>query len=133
MIEVRPAKLQDLPLIFSTWLRSYRHSSQFAKKLSNDVFFKWHHKVIERFIERGGQILIAHATGDSEVILGYLCYEPSIVQYAYVKRAFRKMGIAKQLVEIAKISPKDQFTHWTTDTNWIIKKLPELTYNPYLL
>lgn len=135
MIEVREAKLDDLPFIFSTWLRSYRHSSQFAKKISNDVFFQWHHKVIERFIERNGRVLIAHAAGEPEVILGYICREPSeeIVQYVYVKRAFRKMGIAKELYKVANIANNSTFTHWTLDTTWITKKLTELKYNPYLL
>ncbi len=135
MIEVRQAILDDLPFIFSTWLRSYRHSSQFAKKISNTTFFTWHHRAIERFIERGGRVLIAHAVGEPDVILGYLCAESdnSIIQYVYVKKAFRKMGIAKELFKNSGINNNAQFTHWTLDTSWIIKKLTELTYNPYLL
>lgn len=135
MIEVREANLNDLPFIYSTWLRSYRHSSQFAKKISNNVFFDWHHKVIDRFIERGGRILIAHAIGEPEVILGYLCREATsdILQYVYVKKAFRKMSIAKKLYESSGVANNGTFTHWTLDTSWIVKKLPELIYNPYLL
>lgn len=135
MIEIRPAKLDDLSFIYSTWLRSYRHSSQFAKKLTNEVYYEMHHKVIDGFILRGGIVLIAHAKGEPEVILGYLCMEPngSIIQYIYVKKAFRKMGIAKALFEYTKLPENTIFTHWTTDTNWILKKLTHLIYNPYLL
>lgn len=135
MIEVRAAIVDDLPFIFSTWLRSYRHSSNFAKKISNATFFAWHHKVIERFIERGGKVLVAHAVGEPGVILGYFCSENdnSIVQYVYVKKAFRKMGIAKELFKVSAVPNNANFTHWTLDTNWITKKLTELNYNPYLL
>lgn len=135
MVELRGAKIEDLPFIYSTWLRSYRYASQFAKKISNSVFYEWHHKVIDRFIERGGKIFIAHAPGEPEVILGYLCLEGdlSTIQYIYVKKAFRKMGIAKELFNTTGASSAKGFTHWTLDTNWIIKKLDTLTYNPYLL
>lgn len=135
MIEVRAAKLDDLPFIYSTWLRSYRHSSQFAKKITNEIFYDMHHRVIDSFITRGGTVLIAHAKGEPDVILGYLCMESvgSILQYIYVKEAFRKMGIGKALFEYSKLPEDTTFTHWTNSTNWITKKLTKLNYNPYLL
>lgn len=132
-IEVRPAKLEDLDFIYATWLKSYRHSSQFAKKLTNAIFFDMHHKVIDGFIARGGLVSIAHPKGEPDVILGYICTEPDlpVLQYIYVKKPFRKMGIAKTLYKTSK--EPSLFTHWTTDTDWIVKKLTTLTYNPYLL
>jgi ribosomal protein S18 acetylase RimI-like enzyme len=135
LIEIRPATERDLPFIFSSWLRSYRNESKFARNISSSVFYEWHHKVIERFFERDRVALIAHAPGEPEVILGYLCAESSgnIIQYIYVKKAFRKMGIAKKLYEHAKIKDGCEFTHWTTDVNWIMKKTDLLIYNPYLL
>lgn len=132
MIEVRVAKLEDLPFIYSTWLRSYRHASQFARKIKNEVFYDMHHKVIDRFIARGGEVYVAHPKGEPDVILGYLCMDTTapIAQYIYVKKPFRKMGIAKELIKDKDIK---MFTHWTSDTDWISKKLPELIYNPYLV
>jgi len=132
---MREAKLEDLPFIYSTWLRSYRHSSQFAKKLTNETFYDMHHRIIDAFIARGGLVYIAHPINEPGVILGYLCIEPnqSLVQYVYVKKAFRKMGIAKKLYESRKIQDSLIFTHWTTDTDWITKKLTNFIYNPYLI
>ena len=135
MIEVREAKLEDLPFIYSTWLRSYRHASQFAKKLTNETFYEMHHKVIDAFIARGGLVFVAHPPNEPGVILGYICVEPNqpLVQYIYVKKAFRRMGIAKKLYTERNMQNNVVFTHWTTDTDWIIKKLTKFIYNPYLI
>lgn len=132
-IQIRTAMPDDLSFIYSTWLRSYRHASQFAKRMTNEIFYEMHHKVIDRFIERGGQIFIAHPKGDSETILGYLCADTAmpVIQYVYVKKSFRKMGIATALHKNA--SAAIMFSHWTNDTDWIVKKLKNLIYNPYLL
>lgn len=133
MFEIRTAKPEDLDFIYATWLKSYRHNSQFAKKLTNEVFFEMHHKVIDAFIVRGGLVCVAHPKGEPDVILGYICTEPTLplVQYIYVKKPFRKMGIAKALYKTAQ--EPTMFTHWTSDTDWITKKLTNLIYNPYLL
>lgn len=134
-IEIREATINDLPFIYSTWLRSYRYASQFAKKLSNAVFYEMHHKVIDGFIARGGKVSIAHPKDEPGVILGYICVEPNqpLVQYVYVKKAFRKLGIAKSLLAAQKLPAEAIFTHWTSDTDWIIKKIQTLIYNPYLI
>lgn len=132
-IEIRPAVPADLNFIYATWLKSYRHASQFAKKISNDIFFDMHQKVIERFLSRlGATVLIAYPKGEPEVILGYIAYDTdqNVVQYIYVKRTFRKMGIGAAL---AKEATPRIFTHWTYDVDWIHKKYPELIYNPYFL
>jgi hypothetical protein len=134
-IEIREANLDDLPFIYSTWLRSYRYASQFAKKLSNAIFYEMHHKVIDGFISRGGRVSVAHPVGEPGVILGYICVEANqpLIQYVYVKKSFRKLGIAKSLYNAQKIPSEAIFTHWTSDTDWIIKKINTLTYNPYLI
>lgn len=134
-IEVRTVVKEDLNFVLATWLRSYRHASQFAKKISNEIYFKWHHKVIERIIERGGNILIAHPVGEPNVILGYLCIENQsmlpVVHYCYVKKTFRKMGVAKALLDGSTLEGA-HFTHYTTDCDWITKKF-KLVYDPYLI
>jgi len=134
MIELREAKKEDLPFIYSTWLKSYLYSSQFTKKISHSLYYEMHHMVIDRFLERGGVITIAHAKGEPDVILGYLATDAqnTIIQYIYVKKTFRRMGIAKELTKHLTFDNLT-FTHFTTDTGWILKKCPSLIYNPYYL
>ena len=130
-IEVRLAKQDDLNFIFSCWLRSYRHASQFAKKISNDIFYKFHHKLIEGIIIRGAQIRIAHPVGDPDTILGFSCLEmwqeKPVVHFVYIKKAFRNMGIAKKLVW----ETEGFFTHLTE--NLELYRHPNFLYNPYLV
>lgn len=133
-VEIRDAGQDDLPFIFATWLRSYRHSSQFAKKISNDVYFAYHHAAIERILSRGGAVKIASMIGDPNVILGYAVVEmqegKTVAHYVYVKKAFRKMGIASRLY---KPENGDLFTHLTDDITWALVKYEGLIYNPYRL
>lgn len=133
-VEIRLVKKEDMAFIYSTWLKSYFYSSEFTKKLSKKIYFDMHHKAIDRFLDRGGLIYIAHAKDEPDVILGYMAtdMEDTIIQYIYVKKTFREMGIAKALTKNLNIE-KLTFTHFTDDTKWILKKYPTLTYNPYYL
>ena len=131
-IEIREALPADLNFIFATWLRSYRHSSAFAKYVSNEVYFYWHQRIINNALERGARILVAHPKGDPEVIIGYLCYEYQgsklVGHYIFVKGPFRKMGIAKSL-----LAAKETFDCYTHRTEDFLKLKLEIEYNPYLL
>lgn len=136
-IETRAAYLEDVPFIFATMLRSYRHASFFARKISNDVFYKYHHMFLDSCLKREkSTVIVAHPKGEPNVILGYVLSEERaeghIVHYTYVKRSFRRLGVAKALW--STLDPKKQYiiTHFTTDADWIVKKF-NLVYNPYLL
>jgi ribosomal protein S18 acetylase RimI-like enzyme len=132
-IEVRPGYVEDLNFIFATWLRSYRHASQFARKISNEIFYSRHHLVIDLILKRNGsKVLVAHPKGEPDVILGYVVTETqpdgaNVLHYSYVKKSFRQMGIAKALW---KDMNSTVFTHHTADADWIAKKF-NLVYDPY--
>ena len=134
-IEIREAFLEDVSFIFATWLRSYRHSSSFAKKISNEIYYARHHLVIDLILKReGSKVLVAHPKGEPDVILGYVVIEKQldgadVCHYTYVKKSFRQMGIASALWKV--FDKKDYtITHYTTDADWLVKKY-NLTYDPY--
>jgi ribosomal protein S18 acetylase RimI-like enzyme len=137
-VEVRDAYLEDVPFIFATMLRSYRHASTFARKISNEIFYKYHHMFLEACLSRANsKVMVAHAKGEPNVILGYLLSETrpdgeEVVHYTYVKKSFRQMGVAKALWATLDKS-KYTITHYTMDADWIMRKFSNLTYNPYLL
>lgn len=137
-IEVREAYLEDVNFIFATLLKSYRHASTFARKISNDVFYKYHHLFLDNCLKRlGSRVMVAHPKGEPNIILGYLLSEKredgtDIIHYTYVKRSFRQMGVAKALWATLNSEKKYIITHYTVDADWIVKKY-NLTYNPYLL
>lgn len=130
-IEIRTGIPEDLSLVYACWLRSYKHSSSFAQKIVNSVYYRWHHKIIENILARGAQIRIAHNTGDPETILGFSCLEmfegKPVVHFVYVKKAFRGEGIAKALVW----EREGYFTHMTKNLD--LTKHPKLVYCPYLV
>lgn len=130
--QLRPGLQEDWPFIFATWLRCYRYSSAFAQHIPEPVFFRYHHAAIQRILDRGAQIRVAHLVDDSSVILGYLVTEPGVIHFAYVKKAFRRHGIATDLFRGLDVNAH-VFTHWTRDWNHMLKRWPEATYCPYLL
>ena len=71
-----------------------------------------------------------------DIILAYAIYETGmdgpVVHYIFVKPEFRQLGIAKQMISNLKISLDNcTFTHWTYPVDELIKKLPNMTYDPY--
>lgn len=132
-ILIRKFKEEDKAFIMSTWLRSYKHNSFFTKKLTNTVYYKYHHDIINRILARA-DILIACDTQSPETIFGYAVFEePGIVHYAYVKKAFRGMGIFSKLIEPLK-GLDIIFTHYTDHCNKLVENANlKLTYIPYLV
>lgn len=130
--QLRSGRSEDWPFIFATWLRCYRYSSAFAQHIQEPIFFRYHHAAIQRILERGAEVRIAHLADDPSVILGYLVTEPGVVHFAYVKKAFRRHGIASDLFHDLDVN-SHVFTHWTRDWNHMLKRWPEATYNPYLI
>lgn len=138
-IDIKESTPEYTSFIYATWLHSYKHGSYFAKRITNTIFFKWHHKVIEKILDRDSvKILVASPKEEPNIVLGYLVYETmedkQVIHYIYVKKSFRRFGIATKLLKESGVELKDcSFDHWCFDTDWICAKLPTLIYNPYLL
>lgn len=131
--EIRDAVADDLNFILSSWLKSYRQSSQFARYIPSRLYFEWHQKVIKRILERRTtKVRVAYTPGSPEVILGYFVAEDqgdvSVAHYLYVKKAFRRFGIAKELFSNFGYM---EYTHMTDECRWILNKVLSLVYNPY--
>lgn len=129
----------DFNFIINSWLRSYADGSHFCKRIRNDVFYKYHHIAVTRMLSRpASKVLVACDPVDPSVILGYLSFDlfegKPLVNYIYVKSAFRRLGVASSLVTSAGIDLNMAvFSHWTKPTDALVKKFPGLTYNPYLI
>lgn len=138
-IHTRPYTKEDEAFIFATWLRSYRNSSQFARNIEHDTFYKWHHLIVERILERPtSRTLVAHPKDDPNIILGYLVTETqapeNYIHWVFVKRPFRRMGVARKLFQAAEVNMDTaHFTHWTFTVNDLIQKFPKLRYLPYAI
>lgn len=135
-IKIRKSNNDDFSYILVSWARHFKFSSIFARKISPAIYFSNHHKVIKKILNRKTtHVLIAHLPDDPDVIIGYLVYEgvesrPTI-HMIYVKRAFRKFGVATELLNGFRLR-NAMFTHWTNDLKWIKQKAVSLQFNPYL-
>lgn len=135
-IEVRKFNPEsDEAFVYSTWLKNYKHSSYFAKRIRPMVFFKGHRVLVDHLLKKeSAKTLVAHPKNDPDTILGYLTFEPQVVHFVFVKDPFRKMGIATVLLRAAQIELETAtFTHWTFPVDEFVRRWPGMTYDPYKL
>lgn len=138
---IRPAQDDDVPFITSNWLKTYRRGGAAVKRVHNGIFFDEQHNLICDLIERS-RVFLAVATHDENQLLGFCCCGTSrdgdlVVHYVYVKESLRRFGVARQLLECAKLAQGlDRqcgviATHYTRaweETPWG----DSANYNPYL-
>jgi GNAT superfamily N-acetyltransferase len=136
-IIIRDATTDDMPFFFNSMLHHYKHSSPHTRLIADSVYYKDLHAIITRLTQRKGHVLkFVALKEDPTVVIAYIWANqyPECVHYIYVKRAFRKMGLAKLLYEaVFKDIPKVSYTFLTYDAGSITQKYKQLVYNPYLL
>lgn len=99
-ITYRTAETGDHTFILHSWYKSFLVRNSFIKKCVPDVVYEFY---LKRQIEKhiyNGKILIACATDDPEIILGYAIYDNETIHYVYIKRSYRNLNIAKTLIGI---------------------------------
>lgn len=130
--DIREARETDLPFIFSTWSSSYRYTSDMGT-CPNSIFFPNFNKVMDHILGLPEtSVMIACEKSVSEVIFGYMVHQkPDIIHYAYVKQAFCNFGIAKSLLNA--LGGAKYYSMKTDPIRPIVKKHPELIFNPFLL
>jgi GNAT superfamily N-acetyltransferase len=147
-IETRDGTPGDQAFVFATLLRNLRGSDPRVRRISNTVFFAAHHFVVERALERGARIVIAHPAGDPGTILGYLLFErlergtklagldvpETVIHYVYTKKNFRGAGVARTLLASQGIDlGVCAFTSLTPDGEALWRKYPTAEFwGPYL-
>lgn len=124
---LRPAIETDMALVYATWFTHYKHTSPLGRHCRPDIFYPGQRPIINRILKQDGQVVVACPNDDSDMILGWLASEDSCIHYCYVKGAFRKMGIGKQLITSQLFKT---FSHWTDDSEWAMKKFG-LVYDPF--
>lgn len=131
-ISFRPLEADDINFLYNSWLQSYRAAPS-ARPMTNDVYFATQKAIIHNCLQRGN-VLLAVDTEDPSSIFGYICYEPQLVHFIYVKYPFRKLGIAKKLFAEAQIDLTNPIivTHWTFASQQYQQKSNNLIYNPLL-
>lgn len=133
MILIRPYKEQDKDFICSSYLnatyfKSMDKSTRLVRKHDHD--FAMDRRINDLIAE--SVVLIACPEDDPDTIVGYLIYVHEILHYIYIKRDFRMMGIANELVKSSGLKDEIFFTHTSKDYLYIIKAFKFATYNPFI-
>ena len=137
-IEIHAGTEIHVPFVLSSWLKTYKYSSPFARRIRNEIYYKRHHAIATAILNRAStKVYIATPKGEPDVYLGYLVIERSafaVIHFCYVKTSFRRLGIMSALLKAARIVPEgSRYTHRTYDVDWLDDKYPGLIHDPYLL
>ena len=130
---IRRASGEDAAFVFAYWLQDYFERSRFAKGISKTDFMRFHHLVLERVIARS-VVYVACDTEAPEVAYGFIVVEgDATLHYLYVKRRFRRQGVAAALMAAAGLRSASSFifTHLTDDGITLRRLYPEARYLPY--
>ncbi len=128
LVTIRDAVDADRDFIFATWLRGLRYGNDWFEAIDSIAYFQIYHAALERALDNSNNsIKVACLKDDPEVILGYAVYAGNRVDFVFVKKAWRSIGIAKSLIPVTM----DTVTHLTKVGVSILKKHPKVKFNPF--
>jgi hypothetical protein len=126
--DIRTAREGDLEFIYSTWMKSYRYDSMLGC-CRNSIFFPEYSRVIDNILsKKQTSVRVACDKNDSELLFGYSVTEPDIIHYAFVKKAFCGLGIARSL-----LGRKFSYASHKTESMRNYFLCHEIDYNPFIL
>jgi hypothetical protein len=128
LIAIRPGVLGDKNFILATWLRGLRYGNDWFEAIDPDFYFKHYNAVLEHILTRpDAAIMVACLKDDPEVILGYSVFSGTRLDWVFVKKNWRAIGIAKSL-----IPPNiEVVSHLTRTGVSLLRKSPSVKFNPF--
>jgi GNAT superfamily N-acetyltransferase len=131
-IKIREIQANDVNFVLSTWIKSsYSNLTGYREKQS--VYHKGLEALIKKKYNEGKLIaLVACLEEDESILLGFATFNIDYsLNYIYVKEAFKRVGIAKQILKFMYKNRKEiVVTFWTKDIS-IIKKMYSVTYDRF--
>lgn len=119
LVRLRPMREADLNFIRSSWLRSNARTIPDGL-VGRDAYFALHWEVAMALLDRPRtRCVMAVSRDDEDHLVGWACGEAAeesrpvrgLVHYAYVKKPFRRNGVARALVEeVLRAGPSSQVT-----------------------
>lgn len=96
--------------IYSKWLRSLRYENDFFRLIDAESYWASYQGHIRRVLSGPDTtVTLAVLTDDPDVILGFSVWRRNVLDYVYVHKHQRRLGIAKSLVPAGI----EAFTHVT--------------------
>ena len=129
LVDIRDSIESDHNFIYASWLRGLRHGNPHFELIESEAYFKNHHEVIKSILDDFEvTVKVACLKESPDVILGYCVYKYDRLDWIFIKRSWRNIGLARDLV------PEDIKTvsHVTKVGLSLLKKRPNVRFNPYL-
>lgn len=115
--------------IYAKWLRSLRYGNEYFRLVEPMAFWQSYREYITAILNREDtDVRLAVLTDEPDVALGFSVSRGTILDYVYVQKDMRRLGIGASLV------PKgiDTVTHLTrTGITWW-SKTKDVIFNPFV-
>jgi GNAT superfamily N-acetyltransferase len=121
----------DENFIFSTALAGLYYGDSWFSKIKKAVFINHYRKILQDILAKPStRVRVACIKEDPDEIKGYavLVNHEKALMWIFVKKDWRKNGIAKALVPITVT----EVTNLTTLGAILMKKYPQLSFNPFV-
>lgn len=114
-VTMRAVKRTDIPFIYDAWLESYKRTVAPSGDGRAARYYKEQRLRLDMLRDRGVW-MVATDPHDADYLMGFVCAEPPLIHYLYVKPAFRRQGIARSLIAAAGLAAQPTLlaTHWTS-------------------
>lgn len=123
---LRAGTLDDVPFVIDSWALSY--SGQARARDAGPLYLRGQKRMIRAVLaRRTASLLVACVADEPTTIAGWAVTEGEIVHYAFTKKDFRRLGIARSLLEPYTRMPRVYFTHKT----WVPCVPAGWIYDPY--
>lgn len=118
----------DKAFIMATWLRGLYYGDSWFSLIPKDTFMRNYQPFLERLIDSpGAEITVACLVEDPDVIIGYSVHTNTVLSWVFVKRSWRKAGVARLIVP----SHITAVSHLTDLGRKLLPKLPCAVFDPF--
>lgn len=127
---VRAGLPSDTDFIARSWALEFRASEGWVRRIEEDFVTRCIYPRIQSILSRA-KVRIAGPPEDDATVYGFAVLEPALVHMVYVRRAWRRMGIATALLAGLNLGHHK----WTTQTRdwleWGRHKYQLHSYQPF--
>jgi ribosomal protein S18 acetylase RimI-like enzyme len=97
-VRVRKFKKSDAPFIYNSWSKNAWYSEKNRDELFKKEWFRSKLSSIAELL-KDGTVHIACDQSNDDFILGYSVFKGEKLEWAYVKKDYRKQGIGRLLIK----------------------------------
>lgn len=128
LVSIRSLLPEDTNFILATVLRGLYYGGSIFSEMRKQAFMEKYHEVVKHLlIQNANTTKVACLKEDPSVILGYSLMSNETINFVFVKKSWRGIGIARDLIP----STIKSVSH-LTKTGMSIAKKQGWDFNPFL-